>query len=343
MNKVLNWMLRSYHHLLRLYPSSFRLEFCHEMGIVFNQLLADTAPKGILPLIYVYLREIRDIPLQLLVEYWFFMQNVIVRRMQMSENNNWRIGRPKVALWAATPPLVIALGIVLKELALWPVYYKVASWRMYLAIGLYASAMLLLIVIGALAVLRRLPDWGYTWAGAGLMSGTLLLKTAVEEIAEESSQAFISPAAEKFFTISICLIGLALIVAAAWRGWPQAGLVSIGFAVTVGLNLFDAMSYAPFNRYDLALLAGISGVVMGYMIYAYVTRGLQVRIATLVLIWLLNLGASLLLIHIYKLHSISFGEPDLLIPLTILLTGVILVGPVIGALGGTVRRRLARV
>jgi len=343
MNNVLNWTQRSYHSLLRLYPASYRSEFGPEMGMVFEEISGEAAQRGNLPLLMVYLREIRDLPLRVMGEHFFVLKEMIIRRMQMSEGKTWRIVDRKTALWAAAPPLVIALGIVLKQLAIWPVYYKVAFWRMYLAIGIYSFATLLLITAGALAVIRRLPDWGYTWAGAGLMSGTLLLQTLVEEISEGSPQVLIPPVVETSLVVFIFLMGLSLIAAAAWRGWPQAGLVSIGFAVTAGLNLFDAMSYAPFNRYDLALLAGISGVLMAAMIYAYVKKDDRIRIMAISGIWLLNMGAGLLLIHVHQQHTISYGIPDLLIPMTVLLTGVLLAGPVIGVLGKPVRKRLVKV
>ena len=61
--------------LLRMYPRAFRTEFGEEMRTVFACTLADVADGGVVPLIGVCLRELKDWPESLLLEHWHDIRN----------------------------------------------------------------------------------------------------------------------------------------------------------------------------------------------------------------------------------------------------------------------------
>jgi hypothetical protein len=62
---MLNFVLRLYAILLRLYPRGFCEEFGDEMYAVFSDALAEAAKRGGTALIVVCWREICDLPLAL--------------------------------------------------------------------------------------------------------------------------------------------------------------------------------------------------------------------------------------------------------------------------------------
>ena len=60
---------RIYRVLLSFYPASFRNEFEDEMQAVFAQAMMEAAERGRWSVTAVYLREIREMPLNLVREH----------------------------------------------------------------------------------------------------------------------------------------------------------------------------------------------------------------------------------------------------------------------------------
>ncbi len=327
--------------MLRRYPPRFQQEFGAEMAGVFAQAADDAAAQGKLWLLF--LRELRHWPARLLSEHFQSWTDVIQRRIQMNADKlsaNWRIEDRRQALYAALMPVVIGLGIGLKSAVIWTDYSQLPSWRIYLALAILVLSMLATIVVGAIAVLRKLPDWGFIWAGGGLMAGVLGLQVLAEERIEQGASGLISPAADMALMVVIMLLGLALLIAGAWRGWQQAGLVSLGMASLTALELFNAVSYAPYNRHLLSLLAIPAGLLIGGLVYLYCRRNEGVRLAALAGIAVLNIGAVMVANQVWQTDAARAGLATPVVPLLVLLNGLLLAGPVIGAIGKPIRRRM---
>ena len=70
MNSLDEWLCRFYTKLLNLYPSGFRSTFAEEMEAVFGEALAEAFKRGALAIIRVCLRELVDLPGNVLREHW---------------------------------------------------------------------------------------------------------------------------------------------------------------------------------------------------------------------------------------------------------------------------------
>jgi hypothetical protein len=197
--------------------------------------------------------------------------------------------------------------------------------------------------IGALiALVRRLPDWSYTWVGMALMGVLLMAKTFVEELADEG-RVLISPLEGPVVGILILLIVGGVLLVAAWRGWPQAGLTSIGLSSIIGLSLCSLIAVPPFNRHDLALLAAPAGLLLAALIYIYVRRYSDViRLAVFLGLWLLNTGLVWMANQVWQTRLLPQGRPTPFWPLLVITTGLLLAGPLLSLLGWPLRQRLGR-
>jgi hypothetical protein len=125
-----------------------------------------------------------------------------------------------------------------------------------------------------------------------------------------------------------------------WRGWQQAGLVSIGFSAVFGLTLLSFVGVAPYNRSDLSVLAFLSGAAMSAMTYAYCRRADLTRILVLASIGILNICTVALANMVWQARLEDNGNP--IFPLLVLTVGVLIAGPAVGVLGIPIRRRLAQ-
>lgn len=245
------------------------------------------------------------------------------------------------SLLAALPPLLLGLATLLKALIIGAPWYTVPSWRLVAGIASEALAAGALAIGGLLALLRRLPDWGYTWLGAALAVVTLGISVLAEERAE-SGLSLISPAADAVVGALILLAGLAALVVAALRGWPQAGLVSIGLSSVLALSLCSAAGNAPFHRHDLVLLAGPLGLTIASLVYLYARRPGLVRFVAIAAIGLAEVGAVWLASQAWQDWLLRQGRPSPLLPFLVLLTGSLLAGPALGLMARPLRRAFRR-
>gem|GEM_PF-5276339 len=242
------------------------------------------------------------------------------------QRKNWGIDGQRQAVAAALPPLLFGLGIALASLVRGGPWYAVPFWRLILSVVVGFIPAAVIAGGGFVALVRRLPDWGYTWVGASLMGLLLLAKTTTEELAEEGT-FLISPLEGPLVGVLILLAVLAALSVAALRGWRQAGLVSIGLSATFGLSLCFAVTAGPSHRHDLALLAGPLGLLSAALIYAYARGSRLVPIAVFLALWLLNAGLVWMANRVWQPWLVAGGKPSPAWPLMVLLTGLLLVGP----------------
>ncbi len=269
----------------------------------------------------------------------------IVGMIGVGDNGDgpWAIDARNRAVLAALPPLVLGIGLALSALINGGSWFDLVLWQQVLVIMLTLLPVGVLGVGGAMALLRALPDWGYTWASSALLAGAVLFKILVEESAEVGA-AVISPGTDAAIALVIVLAGGVVLVVAALRGWAQAGLTSIGFAATFGITTLSMVRAAPFHRSDLVLFAAPLGLLQAFLTYLYIRgRGAQTKRGLyLVSIWVLN-GAPILLAHrVWQPWLAARGRTSPLAPLLIIVTILAWAGPIAGLLGRPVRRALHR-
>jgi hypothetical protein len=362
-NPVLRMVTHSYAWLLRFYPSSFRDEFGDEMLEVFSDLVEEAENRNRTSVMVTFLRELRDWPRVAFIEHrqrlitslrrtaWsnltrpsssllrFNTMREIMNEMNRSQQLH--IDDKRVAILAGLPLLLFGLGITLHALIYQGPWYVVPAWRLILSIVIGVLPMIAIAVGAIIAIARRLPDWGWTWLGCAYMGMVLFVKTLVEEMADEG-RPLTSPTGETAILILTLVIGAALILAAALRGWKRAGLLSIGFAGTLGLSMFMAVTAAPFNRTDLALLAAPLGLLMTSLIYTF-TRGTDpAQYAAILGVGLVNVGLIVMANQVWTFWLADRGSSSPLLPLLVLSAISLLVGPIAGLFLRPIQRTFGR-
>jgi hypothetical protein len=237
----------------------------------------------------------------------------------LASHDRWNIQQPRSAWIASLPPTIFGLGSAVGLLS------------SNLAVTLLAWGFSALLILGGwlLVLVRRLPEWGYTWLGSALMILAVFLNVLAEELAE-TGKFIISPPGDLLLLILILLAGLAALLAGARYGWQPAGLVSIGFASIFGLYILALLNSAPFNRQDLALLTFPGGLVFSAAIYFYTHAKDPARLILLALIWCVNASIFSLAYFIWQPWLAERGRATPILQLLVLSTGFIISGPVLG-------------
>ena len=336
MNLTINRLSRIYAFLTVFYPYGFRQEFASEMQVVFQEKLIATSGTGKWALWRDFWSELRGLPLAILTEYWFAFRDTFGRGIMflITEDKSWRIEDRRDAIIASLPPVLVGFGIALGALVVWEPWYTIPRWRLMTGFAIMMLPGLLIGLGGLWALIKRVPPWGHTWIGATGMGLVLFVKTIAEERAD-FGLPIISPVMDNVIAI-ILLIGIAVLIGvSAWQGWRHAGMVSLGFASMAGMASFSMATAAPFNRYDLALLAAPVGLIMASLIYLYVSKGDGGRVVAILVFGVMNAVVFFIVASIWNLPE---GSPSPVIPFLIVLTGALLVGPIAGLIGRPVRR-----
>jgi hypothetical protein len=336
MNLTINRLSRIYALLTVLYPYSFRQDFASEMQAVFQEKLNATKRTGKWALWCDFWSELRDLPVAILTEYWFTFRDTFGRSIMflITEDKSWRIKDRRDAIIASLPPVMMGFGIALGARVVWEPWHTIPRWRLLTGFAIMMLPGLLIGLGGLWALTKRVPPWGHIWIGATGMGLVLFVKTIAEERAD-FGLPLISPVMDIVIAI-VLLIGITvLILVSAWQGWRHAGMVSLGFATMAGMASFSMATAAPFNRYDLALLAAPVGLVMASLIYLFVRKGDGGRIIAILVYGVMNAVVFFIVASIWDL---PYGSPSPVIPFLIVLTGALLVGPIAGLIGRPVRR-----
>jgi hypothetical protein len=336
MNRMVERLLRFYAFLTGLYPHAFRREFAGEMQAVFRERLASEMDAGRGGLWRAAWEELRDWPGAVLAEYWFALREIYGRGFMslFTEDKSWKIEGRREALLASLPPVLFGVCIALGALAIWEPWYTIPRWRLMTGFAIMMLPSPVIALGGLIAMFKRLPPWGYTWAGGAGMGVVLFVKVLAEERAD-FGLPLLSPVLDISLAILLLVGILALVIVTAWRGWRQAGLTSLGFATIAGMSSFSMATAAPFNRYDLALLAMPVGVLMAWLTWLYVRKGDAGRVAAMLGFGILNAAVFLVIADAWNLPP---DRPSPVIPFLVVLTGALLVGPVAGLVGRPVRK-----
>ena len=336
MNMIIQRLSYFYAFLTVLYPYNFRQDFASEMQAVFQEKLISASKSGKRALWRNFWKELQGLPMAILTEYWFAFQDTFRRGIMflITENKSWRIENRRDAIIASLPPVMIGVDIALGALIVWEPWYTIPRWRLITG---FATMMLpgLLIGLGGIwALMKRIPTWSHTWIGATGMGLVLLVKMIAEERAD-FGLPLISPVMDNVILV-LLLLGLAAIIGiSAWQGWRHAGMVSLGFATMAGMASFSMATAAPFNRYDLALLAIPVGIIMSLLIYLFVRKGDMGRVIAIIVYGSMNAVIFLIVANIWNLPK---GSSSPVLPFLIVLTGALLIGPIAGLVGRPVRK-----
>ena len=109
-------LTRIYARLIQLYPDRFKQEFLDEMQTVFEDLARDTAERGALPLLVVFLREIGCLPGSLFMEFWYEVNWKNKNRTAipiLASPHDSSPGSWQAALFAGLPHLLIAIFVLI--------------------------------------------------------------------------------------------------------------------------------------------------------------------------------------------------------------------------------------
>jgi hypothetical protein len=340
-------MRRIYAWLLRAYPPGFRAEFEHEMVDVFVEAAADAARHGTLALAGRCLRELRGWMLGVPAAHRSALRAARHGLLQTGFlGRGWRSdmqeaeGNKVDARLAALPLLLLGLGIGLGSLLQGGRWNAIPAWQLGLSIALRILPALAVMVGALIAAARRLPRWGDTWLGSGLMALMVLINVIAEELSEDGRH-LISPDAETAIGLLLAATLLIALGVSAVRGRQRASLLGIGLASTFGLAMAGAAMNAPFYRYDLAAAAAPVGIALAGLTYAFVRNSSPGRgAAVLVAVATLNLALLWAANQAWSSWLPDRGQPSPLVPMALVMTGLLAAGPVMSAISRPLLRRV---
>ncbi|OGO18177.1 MAG: hypothetical protein A2Z14_18955 [Chloroflexi bacterium RBG_16_48_8] len=260
---------------------------------------------------------------------------------EIGNDGNLNLNSTRLRIIAALPLLLFGLGIAAMSLSRGGPWYSVPTWRLVLSIVIGLLPMTVIAIVGILALIRRLPDWGLTWAGSAFMGLVILVKTIAEELAEVD-QPIISEPVEIGLVILLFMAGVALLVIVGMRGWQRGGLLSIGFSVTFALTFFWAVTAAPFYRHDVAIWAGPFSLLIAAITYYYAKATTLTHFMLLLGVGILNLGSLLTANTVWQDWFQAKGKTSSALPLAILMLAFLICGPMMGLIARPIQQTLRR-
>jgi hypothetical protein len=276
MRALLQVIVNAYSVLLNLYPPGFRDEFAAEMFIVFQDSVVYAAKEGVLPVISVCVRELLNLPFNVLREVWHETRRKEAE-MQIAQKAPIRpeAGSWGDALWAGLPHLLlalIALGAALTE------FVTGANLE-----SLLDKVVACLLLAGFLATIyytwrRHWPAWSASWYG---YAGLIILLFSILP-----SQDWAPPAEGIFVVIRVLLLPLCLAALLYWlsrRNPIEALLMAMPVIIVYWLPV---MEFVP-NLIRTWLTLGI--FIISALTAITITRFNSIHSA----IWI-ALGASIL-------------------------------------------------
>lgn len=162
MTRGIRILTRLYASMLGLYPRAYWVEYGDELKAVFNLAMGEAAQRGGLSVMWLSLRELRDLPRAIIHEHWQERR----RRAMAQEPRSlftFEPGSLREAMMGVAPFLMF--GAFPAFLGYLRVHTAMPQWlEVILALGLL-GALLALFVIG---VVKRLPRWFFPCMGLPL-------------------------------------------------------------------------------------------------------------------------------------------------------------------------------
>lgn len=343
MNRVQSMAVWIYRTLLCLTPKRFRQTFENEMIQVFMMGSNHAHREYSFPFCFYY-RELRDLPTLVMGEHRsLILEKAHYRLSQITDTSFYLQKEPnkmghtrnddrtfdldrREMIIASLPPIILGLGITTASLITHEPWYTLPQWRLMLSIAILLASGFLIGCGATYALFRRIPDWGYTWVGTAFMGTLLFIQTILGELSDDG-KLFISDGAGIALALCFMLIGLIFLFSSAWRGWQRAGMFSIALSFTFALSLWQAVVAAPFNRYDVAIFALPLSLLIAVLIYLYFKGSDTTRILVIFGVAVLNMFVIFIAVAAWDAWLENAGKPSPLLPLVLILTTLLVVGP----------------
>lgn len=344
--------------MLSFYPVNVRSQFGDEMVEVFAEMCDAAERTGKWGSLKFFLREVVHWPMAVIRSYLDVLRmgkraslhgrpssliavshSVAVGRggeMDKLSEYSKQDGRPVIIV--VLPLILLGMGIMFSALVRTDVWYRLPAWQLYLSMAVLFAPGLAVGLIGLLALFKRIPLWGITWVGCAFMGVVLTVQVFVEEMIDEGLWTM-PPAVETVLALTILLVGLGLLLFMALRSLEMAGLFTAAVAGTMSLSLLQGVTAAPFNRDDLALLAGPLSLLLALLVSVYIRRPGLARWSAVGAIGLVNTATVVVTTGALRPWLESRGASTPIVPLLVILTGLLLSGPLSALLLTPLRRR----
>ena len=156
MNFIVSLLTDFYSKLRRLYPSRFKEEFAGEMQVVFRDSLNEAIREGMLPFIFVCLKELGGLPFNILREFW---HDIKARKMVMATNESTTNTPIREEKMTRGEIILGTLPFALYGLVSMLTKTEISFFAIYLA---FFGVTLLGLLIG---VVKGFPRWTYSYLG----------------------------------------------------------------------------------------------------------------------------------------------------------------------------------
>ena len=251
MKQVLRFITRFYASLLRLYPGKFRSEFGEEMQSVFNEAASEAASNKKM-LVMVFLREILDLPVNLIREHWRELvhrkdpvMNEGIEHTGDTEARGVPFKKERSSRWEALIGVLPFLGFGLISM-----YGELrsSSLMVYPYLAFYLLVLSGLIIGG----LKDFPRWAFSYIGWSLLFVWLLCTVRTQGLTffgitfQGESIAW----GIGVITLFDIAIGLPLLwkrslhplkelFTGIWHDWPRLSLTMYTFLAWLSLISYD--------------------------------------------------------------------------------------------------------
>ena len=257
--------------------------------------------------------------------------------VSMSERKEWRIEDKKNAWLAALPIILFGFSITLTWWIIGGPWYEATESTLKVALFAGLAVGALVALGGFAAIIKRFPDWGFTWLGADVLGFLLLIKGAAEDghLPISDTVGMVIMLAAMFFTAFQFII-------ASLRSWQVAGLISIGMSTAMVMANVHMMAIGPYHRVDLAVLGLILGMVFSALTYFYCRWKPKAQIVLLVIIGVLNISVTWLANTIWADHLEKMLKASPFLPMVLILVLILLATPATEIIGRFLRKYLKR-
>jgi hypothetical protein len=162
MNFFTRPIIAVYSRLLVLYPRRFKNEFADEMQVVFRDSLDEVAHEGILPFLFVCLKEFGGLPFHILRELWHEIEGKEADMVTNEKTNSQSIFGEKTTRWDA---FIGTLPFVLFGIASMIGKPTIPFLGIYAGLVFYVSVLLGLLI----GLIKGVPRWTYSYLSWSLV------------------------------------------------------------------------------------------------------------------------------------------------------------------------------
>jgi len=251
--------------------------------------------------------------------------------MESSDKNISLIENNKYRIITVIPLLLLSFGITVTHVIQGGPCNIVPILRVKTAQG-FGLLISFIIFCGALiGTYRRLPAWSYTWCGVSLIGLVGLIN-----ILSSEPNIHIPQALELATVILILISGIVLFVISVLRDWRHSALLGMSLSSIFGiiLILMAANMAGPYYLNYVTLPIGILIVTFVYYFISHSKAHLQI----LFLFFTFILNTIIVFVIDKIFNPIKANSESDFLRLFVLITGALIIGPVISILKDTIAK-----